>query len=197
MERKDILKFEEKLDNNTLYENINNFMDFVYVNNLYEFTNNIYDSQGIKDLLKEKIDNYNWKELKYMLDGIEDLQQDYFFLDSNGNLKNVTNQDINYIVSDVLNQYDFGDQESKLSNLKNIKTKLFLDESLMLETKNKKDNFIGCATFSPLEDKVFIFEGDSSGKDDKEMSYEEFLNNYTFELKKELENSKEDYDLQQ
>lgn len=195
MERKDILKFKEKLDDKSLYTKMHDFMDLVYINDLYEFTNNIYDNSGVGEVVRNKLDDFGWEELKYMLNDIESLDSYYFYRDANGNFRNVTNQDINCIIDNILKEYDFGDKESQYNKLEKIRSQLFKDESLILETTNKKTKDNGCASFSIINETIFVYEGDSSGKDDKEMSYEEFLNNYTFEVKKELETSKEDYDL--
>lgn len=195
MERKDILKFKENLDDKNLYSRIHDFMDFVYINDLYEFTNNIYDNSSICEVVRNQLDNSGWEELKYMLNDIENMDSHYFYRDSNGNFRNITNQDINCIVEKMIKEIDFGNKESQLNKLEKAKFELLKDDSLILETTNKNNKDKGCASFSMVNETIFVYEGDSSGKDDKELSYDDFLNNYSFELKKELENSKEDYDL--
>ena len=67
------------------------------------------------------------------------------------------------------------------------KKMLLADDSLYIETKNKINSWIGCASFlTNGEDKIKVFEGSGDGSDDKVLSFSEFLSNYSFEIKREV-----------
>lgn len=73
-----------------------------------------------------------------------------------------------------------------LQNLIAMKEILKNDELSYIETKNKQNGWIGCATFyTNGEQKIKVFEGDGSGKDDKAYTYEEFIKKYEFKLERE------------
>jgi len=72
-------------------------------------------------------------------------------------------------------------------NLLEIKKLLADDELLYLETHNKLNGWVGCASFyTNGEAKIMVFEGDGSGCDDAGYTFDEFLNKYTYVLKREL-----------
>ena len=75
-----------------------------------------------------------------------------------------------------------------MDNLLKLKDLLKSDELLYIETRNKETGWIGCASFHTNgEDKIIVFEGDSSGSDDASYTYNDFLKKYDYELKKEGE----------
>lgn len=67
--------------------------------------------------------------------------------------------------------------------------KKFLQENqdeFYMETRNRETGWIGCASFyTNGEAKIYVNEGDGSGKDDAGYTYEEFIKKYDFNLKKE------------
>lgn len=59
-------------------------------------------------------------------------------------------------------------------------------EKLGLVTHNKNNGNEGCASFHRSdENMIFVFEGNPDGSDDKSMTLEEFIKNYTFEVKED------------
>lgn len=82
----------------------------------------------------------------------------------------------------------------KSSNKNEIKRLLDLKKTLadstddtFLFTKNKKTGEMGCANFfTNGEKKVMVYEGNGDGSDDKELTYEEFINNYDYKLGTDL-----------
>lgn len=59
-------------------------------------------------------------------------------------------------------------------------------EDYIIETKNKETGWVGCASFHTNgEDKIIVFEGNSDGSDDRSHTYEEFMQKYDYEFKKE------------
>lgn len=73
----------------------------------------------------------------------------------------------------------------KLKQIKNLMDRDGKDSQVMLFTKNKKQNIDGIALFFSDCEKIKVFEGNANGLDDKEMSFQEFISNYDFELGKE------------
>ena len=70
--------------------------------------------------------------------------------------------------------------------LQEIKTILQHNKDLYyIQTTNKETGWIGCASFHTNEDKIFVYEGDGSGKDDTMYTYDEFVKKYEFDLMKE------------
>ena len=59
-------------------------------------------------------------------------------------------------------------------------------ERLGLATHNKINGNDGWASFHRSDDNIiFVFEGNPDGSDDKSMTLEEFIANYTYELKED------------
>jgi len=74
-----------------------------------------------------------------------------------------------------------------MKELMEIKKLLDFDELLYLETYNKITGWIGCASFyTNGERKIYVNEGDDSGSDDAGYTFEDFLNKYTYILKREV-----------
>ena len=73
--------------------------------------------------------------------------------------------------------------------LNELKKLILSDDLYYIETLNKKTGWIGCASFyTNGEEKIYVNEGDPSGSDDAGYTYDEFLNNYFYELKREVVN---------
>ena len=80
-----------------------------------------------------------------------------------------------------------------MKELLKIRDLLFGDsgEEYFIETRNKKNGWIGVASFHTNgEEKIHVNEGDPSGSDDASYSYKDFLKKYDYELKKEEKISK-------
>lgn len=55
-----------------------------------------------------------------------------------------------------------------------------------IETVNRETGWVGCASFyTNGEAKIYVNEGDGSGKDDAGYTYEEFLQKYDYDLMQE------------
>ena len=79
------------------------------------------------------------------------------------------------------------DKKMNVSNLLEIRKKLWTNETLALFTKNKNNGWECFASFwTNGQDRIGVYEGAGDGSDDKDMSFEEFLENYDYELKEEL-----------
>ncbi len=52
----------------------------------------------------------------------------------------------------------------------------------MLSTHNYKTNQDGVALFNNSEEIIKVFEGNEDGSDDKEISYDSFINNYSYQV---------------
>ena len=79
---------------------------------------------------------------------------------------------------------------NKMHELKQIRHLMFNDDKdskLMLYTINKQNKMEGMASFCLDYETIAVFEGKDDGSDDKELSYEKFIENYDFALG--LENS--------
>lgn len=68
---------------------------------------------------------------------------------------------------------------NKLLTAKEIIDKV-RDDRAGLITINKKTKWNGCAIIH--DDLIYVFEGNPDGSDDKQVSYEEFVENYEFFL---------------
>lgn len=55
------------------------------------------------------------------------------------------------------------------------------NDDLMLTTKNRITGDIGCAVFQQ-NGKIGVFEGNEDGSDDKAVSYDTFINNYSYKV---------------
>ena len=76
-----------------------------------------------------------------------------------------------------------------MDKLLKMKELIFGDSSdeYFIKIKNKNTGWIGCASFyTNGENKIYVNEGNPDGSDDAGYTYEEFLNLYDFELKKEV-----------
>ena len=49
---KELLNFKSVENDDVMYLDIDNFMDFVYQNNLYEYTDDIYDNNDLEELVR-------------------------------------------------------------------------------------------------------------------------------------------------
>lgn len=59
-------------------------------------------------------------------------------------------------------------------------------ENLGLATHNKNNGFEGWASFHRSDKNIiFVYEGNPDGSDDKSMTLDEFIANYTFEVKED------------
>ena len=76
----------------------------------------------------------------------------------------------------------------KLEDLKKAKKQIEKDENLFLHTYNQSTGYNGVASFIPNENKVKVFEGNPDGSDDIIMGYDEFINNYKYEVANEFDN---------
>lgn len=77
------------------------------------------------------------------------------------------------------------DEKKELRKLMAMKEVIELedDREYYISTSNKKTREEGTINFfTNGEKKVKVYEGDPDGSDDKEMSYEEFIKNYSFML---------------
>ena len=73
--------------------------------------------------------------------------------------------------------------ENEIEMLKCI-YKLGMERKIGIDitTKNIKTGWDGCASFIREDNKIKVFEGNGDGSDDKEMTYEEFINNYKYQI---------------
>lgn len=69
----------------------------------------------------------------------------------------------------------------KLLELREIIKSAPEDSDLYIETVNKITGGVGCVNFTN-DGKVKVYEGADDGSDDKVISYDEFLQNYEFQL---------------
>ena len=53
---KELLNFKSVENDDVMYLDIDNFMDFVYQNNLYEYTDDIYDNNDLEELVRNTLE---------------------------------------------------------------------------------------------------------------------------------------------
>ena len=75
-----------------------------------------------------------------------------------------------------------------LEELEKAKKQLKDNDTLSLFTYNKETGNTGVASFIQNENKVKVFEGNPDGSDDIIMGYDEFINNYKYEVANEFDN---------
>ena len=68
------------------------------------------------------------------------------------------------------------------ADLLKIKKILFESDNVTIVTTNKKTNVEGSAAFLNKQDMIRVYEGAEDGSDDKDLTLDEFLENYYFEL---------------
>lgn len=102
LSKTELLEYKADENNDIIYSNMNNFMDYIYQKDLYQYTNDIYDENGIKDKLKYELDKSGWERVKYMLDGIITIKEYYYIEDGYGNFRNITNRDINNLIDEMI-----------------------------------------------------------------------------------------------
>ena len=111
LKKEDLLKFKNEDEKNCINFNINEFMDLVYQYDLYEYTNDIYDENAMMDEMKKNLEQYDWVNVRNMIINIHDVTENYFYRDAYGNYTNVTNGDLNYIIDDIIDNYEFSNEE--------------------------------------------------------------------------------------
>jgi len=68
-------------------------------------------------------------------------------------------------------------------DLLKIKKTLLENDNVTILTTNKKTYLEGTAAFlTKKQDMIRVYEGDEDGSDDKDLTLDEFLENYYFEL---------------
>ena len=73
-----------------------------------------------------------------------------------------------------------------MEELLNAKKIIDSSENLGLATYNKNNGNEGWASFHRSDPNIiFVFEGNPDGSDDKSMTLDEFIANYTFEVKED------------
>ena len=75
-----------------------------------------------------------------------------------------------------------------MKELEKAKKQLKDNDTLSLFTYNKETGSTGVASFIQNENKVKVFEGNPDGSDDIIMDYDEFVNNYKYEVANEFDN---------
>lgn len=58
---KELLNFKSVENDDVMYLDIDNFMDFVYQNNLYEYTDDIYDNNDLEELVRNTLERSGWE----------------------------------------------------------------------------------------------------------------------------------------
>ena len=73
-----------------------------------------------------------------------------------------------------------------MEELLKMKDQIDNSNNLGLVTHNKSNGNEGCALFHRSDKNIiFVFEGNPDGSDDKEMTLDEFIANYTFEVRRD------------
>ncbi len=101
---KELLNFKNVENDDVMYLDIDNFMDFVYQNNLYEYTDDIYDNNDLEELVRNTLERSGWERVKYMLDDIHNTNENYYFKDGYENFRNITRKDINSIIDNMVKE---------------------------------------------------------------------------------------------
>ena len=106
LDKEELLEFKTNDKNELFYIGIDDFMDYICQNNLYEYTEDIYNDDGMNDIVRYELDNYGWDRVRYMLRGIDNMNCNYFFRNTYGNFRNITNIDINSIIDNIVKNLD-------------------------------------------------------------------------------------------
>ena len=101
---KELLNFKSVENDDVMYLDIDNFMDFVYQNNLYEYTDDIYDNNDLEELVRNTLERSGWERVKYMLDDIHNTNENYYFKAGYENFRNITRKDINSIIDNMVKE---------------------------------------------------------------------------------------------
>lgn len=101
---KELLNFKSVENDDVMYLDIDNFMDFVYQNNLYEYTDDIYDNNDLEELVRNTLERSGWERVKYMLDDIHNTNENYYFKYGYENFRNITRKDINSIIDNMVKE---------------------------------------------------------------------------------------------
>lgn len=104
--KKDLLSYKTDNNNELLYNNTDNFMNFIKENNLEDYTNDILDDESVKSDIIYNLNKFGWESVKYMLEDIKNTNENHYARDGYGNLRNVTNIDINCIINDIIHDLD-------------------------------------------------------------------------------------------
>lgn len=112
--KEELLKYKTNEDMDLICNKVNDFMDYVYQNDLYEYTDDILDNNAIEDYIENNVKKDGWERIKYMLESIENVNYDYLIVDGYGNLKNITNKDLNYIIDDIIYDLDNSKEDYEL-----------------------------------------------------------------------------------
>lgn len=103
MTRKQLLGLSGNYDFTTC---INELMSFCSENGIDEVMENFIDTDFLDELVQNRMSNGGWQGVACMLDGIDYLNDDYYIMDGYGNMQEITINDIECVISDILNSYE-------------------------------------------------------------------------------------------
>lgn len=86
---------------NDEFKDTSEFVEFLCENDLNEYGDCFIHTDYINDELKNILDKGYWDNVKYMLEDIENTNDEYFYKDGYGNYRNVKREDIKEIASDI------------------------------------------------------------------------------------------------
>lgn len=78
---------------------------------LYEFIDDIYDENAMMDEKTRNLEQYDWVNVRNMVINVHEVTEDYSYRDTYGNYTNATNGDLNYIIDNIINNYQFSKEE--------------------------------------------------------------------------------------
>lgn len=88
------------------YRDINNgkiedFINYLMINNLESYISNIIDDETINNIIKNEINENGWESVHNKLSQISSTNEKYYFVDGYDNFRNLRIEDINNIIDEI------------------------------------------------------------------------------------------------
>lgn len=99
--KEDLLKYKRE-DNDFIYEDIDSFMNYISNTKYDDYTEDIIYSDFIEEDIKKRLEKDYWTKTFDLLKNIKTTDFNYYYRDTDGNFRNVTNRDINCLIDRMI-----------------------------------------------------------------------------------------------
>ena len=76
--------------------------DASLISDAMEYVGDIVDDEQLDDMVKEIAENDDWQRVKFFLGGIDNMNDDYFYINGYANAETLTSSTLDSIVSDLM-----------------------------------------------------------------------------------------------
>lgn len=86
-------------------EAISTLKDFCNEHGLEEYTNDFIEVSELNDLVQNRLEDSGWEGVACMLNSINYLNDDFYYIDGYGNLREVERDDIDWAIDDIIEHH--------------------------------------------------------------------------------------------